>query len=179
MKLTKIDWKWGGKSTKIDWEWGKNRLKLTEMALTISPGRWGETTPNFGRSEKAFRTRRFMSEFLGVSFLRSASKKGRTSEHGPGAPCKLLFSRSFSERSKRSGKGVSERHFISKFLGVSLFCFGGKKERTWERKARTTWNSFSEHPITFGNPPKKSLPLGAVLPHLPVGKKFVRFCVYV
>ena len=40
-------------SEKNDWKWGKSRLKLTKvdwnwlkMALTISPGRWGKTTPN-------------------------------------------------------------------------------------------------------------------------------------
>ena len=45
-----------------------------------------------------------MSKFLGVPLLSSASKKGRTWEHGPATPCKLLSSRSFSERSKRSEK---------------------------------------------------------------------------
>ena len=40
--------------------------------------------------EKAFRTRRFMSKFLGISLLSSASQKGRTWEHGPGTLCKLL-----------------------------------------------------------------------------------------
>ena len=45
-----------------------------------------------------------MSKFLGVSLLSSASTKGRTWEHGPGASCKLLFSRSFSERLERSEK---------------------------------------------------------------------------
>ena len=45
-----------------------------------------------------------MSKFLGVSLLSSASKKGRTWEHGPGTPCKLLSSRSFSERLERSEK---------------------------------------------------------------------------
>ena len=50
-----------------------------------------------------------MSKILGVSLLSSTSKKGRTWEHGPGTPCKLLSSRSFSEHSKRFGKGVSSR----------------------------------------------------------------------
>ena len=45
-----------------------------------------------------------MSKFLEVSLLSSASKKGRTWEHGPGTPCKLLSSRSFSERLERSEK---------------------------------------------------------------------------
>ena len=52
-----------------------------------------------------------MSKFPGVSLLSSASKKGRAWEHGPGAPCKLLSSRSFSERLERFGKGVSEKAF--------------------------------------------------------------------
>ena len=81
----------------------------------------------FGRSEKAFRIRCFMSKFLGVSLLSSASKKGRTWEHGPGAPCKLLSSRSFSERLERSEKAFRKGRFISKFLRVFLFCFGGKR----------------------------------------------------
>ena len=92
----------------------------------------------FGRSENAFRIRRFMSKFLGVSLLSSASNKGRIWEHGPGTPCKLLPSRSFSERLERSEKAFRKRRFISKFLGMFLFSFGGKKERTWEHKARTT-----------------------------------------
>ena len=87
---------------------------------------------------KAFRIRRFMSKFLGVSLLNFASKKGRTWEHGPGTPSKLLSSRSFSERLERSEKAFRKRRFISKFLGVFRFCFGGKKERIWEHKARTT-----------------------------------------
>ena len=90
------------------------------------------------RSEKAFRIRRFMLKFLGVSLLSSASKKGRTWEHGPGTPYKLLSSRSFSERLERSEKAFRKRRFISKILGVFLFCFRGKKERTREHKARTT-----------------------------------------
>ena len=69
--------------------------------------------------------------------LSSASKKGRTWEHGAGAPCKLLSSRSFSE-SKRSEKAFRKRRFISKFLRVFLFCFGGKEERPWEHKACTS-----------------------------------------
>ena len=56
------------------------------------------------RSDKAFHV-----EVLGVSLLSPASKKERTWEDGPGAPCKLLLSRSFSERCK--GKGVSEKAF--------------------------------------------------------------------
>ena len=51
--------------------------------------------PKIGRSEKACRIRRFMSKFLGVSLSSSASKQGRAWEHGPGAPCRLLSSRSF------------------------------------------------------------------------------------
>ena len=79
-----------------------------------------------------------MSKFLGVSLLSSASTKGRAWEHRPGTPSKLLSSGSFSERLESSEKAFRKRRFISKFLGVCLFCFGGKKERTWEHKARTT-----------------------------------------
>ena len=35
-------------------KWGKSRLKLTEMALTISPGRWGKTTPKILDFESQF-----------------------------------------------------------------------------------------------------------------------------
>ena len=45
-----------------------------------------------------------MPKFLGVSLLSSASTKGRTWEHGLGTPCKLLSSRSFSERLERAEK---------------------------------------------------------------------------
>ena len=64
-----------------------------------------------GRSEKALRIRRFMSKFLGVSLLSSASKKARTWEHAAGTPCKLLSSRSFSERLERSEKAFRKKAF--------------------------------------------------------------------
>ena len=136
------------------WELGSFLLFFRPFWAIFSPFRaeghflfFGQFFPIFGfrphsipggLTRKAFRIRRFMSKFLGVSLLSSASKKGRTWEHGPGTPCKLLSSRSFSERLERSEKAFRKRRFISKFLGVSLFCFGGKKERTWEHKARTT-----------------------------------------
>ena len=53
-----------------------------------------------------------MSKFLGVFLLSSASKKGRTWEHGPGAPCKLLSSRSFSERLERSEKEFGKEKLL-------------------------------------------------------------------
>ena len=75
-------------------------------------------TPMIGRSEKAFRIRSFMSKFLGVSLFSSASKKGRTWEHGAGTLCKFLSSHSFSERLKRSEKAFRKRRFISKLFRV-------------------------------------------------------------
>ena len=88
-----------------------------------------------------------MPKFPGVSFLSFASRKGRTWEHGPGTLCKLLSSRSSSERLECSEKAFRKRRFMPKFLGVFLFCSGDKKERTWEHKVRTTSNSFSETPF--------------------------------
>ena len=74
-----------------------------------------------GRSEKAFRIRRFMSKFLRVFLLSSASKKGRAWEHGPGALCKVLSSRSFSEPFEHSGKGVWEKAVLARSsLGCSF-----------------------------------------------------------
>ena len=70
--------------------------------------------------------------------LRSASKKRRAWEHGPGTPFKLLSSCSFAERLERSKKAFQKRRFISKFLRVFLVCFRCKKERMWEHKASTT-----------------------------------------
>ena len=43
-----------------------------------------------GRSEKAFRIRRFMSKLVRVSFLSSASKKGHAWERGLGTLCSRL-----------------------------------------------------------------------------------------
>ena len=83
-----------------------------------------------------------MSKFLGVSLLNSASQKGRAWEHGPGTPSELLSSRSFSER-----KGVLEKAFYLEVPWGVPFCFGGKRESTWEHKARPTQNSFSETPF--------------------------------
>ena len=60
----------------------------------------------FGKSVP-FPTRSFLSKFLGISLLDSASKEGHTWEHGPSILCKLLSSRSFSERFK----GVSKKAF--------------------------------------------------------------------
>ena len=103
----------------------------------------------FARSEKAFRIRRFMSKFLGVSFLSSASKKVRTWEHWPGTLCKLLLSRSFSERSKAFGKGVLSRSSLGCSLSVSeAKTYWGTHlgtQSTYHLKL-LFWNSFSEHP---------------------------------
>ena len=74
-----------------------------------------------------------MSKFLGTSLLNSASKKGRTWEHGPGALSKLLSSRSFAERLERSEKAF---HLEGPW-GVP-FLFRRQKERTWDHKACTT-----------------------------------------
>ena len=71
-----------------------------------------------------------MLKFLGVSFLSSASKKGRTWEHETGTLCKLLFVTLLSERLECSEKAFRKRRFMSKFLGVFLFCSGGKTEHT-------------------------------------------------
>ena len=76
---------------------------------------WASRVP-FGRSEKAFRIRRFMPKFLGVSLMSSASKKGRTWEHGPGTPYKLLSSHSFFRTLRAFGKGV----LSSSSLGCSF-----------------------------------------------------------
>ena len=115
--------------------------------------RWGRPSnvfvthgKSFGRSEKAFRIRRFMSKFLGVSLLSSASKKRRIWEHGPGTPCKLLLSRSFSKRLERS-----EKAFHLEVPRSIPFLFRRQKitylgtQGTYHLKL-LFWNSFSEHP---------------------------------
>ena len=99
---------------------------------------WRRGFRGSGLIHQALRIRRFMAKFLGLSFLSSASEKGRAWEHGPGTLYELLPSRSFSERLECLEKACRKRRFMSKFLGVFLFCSGGTKERTWEHKARTT-----------------------------------------
>ena len=103
-----------------------------------------------GRSERAFRIRRLMSKFRGVSLLRSASKKGRSWEYGPGTKCKLLSSRSLSERLERSEKPFRKRSVTSRSsLGCSWsFCWRHKGTQGTYHLKLLFWNSFSECLIT-------------------------------
>ena len=87
---------------------------------------------------KGVQDERFKSKLLGVSIVDSAGEKGRAWEHGSGTFCKLLSSHFFFQCLERSEKVFRKRRFVSKFLGVFFFCFEGRKESTWEHKARTT-----------------------------------------
>ena len=60
--------------------------------------------PIYRALRKGVPDKAFMSKFLGISFLTSASQQGRAWEHGPGTLCKLLSSHSFSERLECSEK---------------------------------------------------------------------------
>ena len=57
----------------------------------------------------------------------------------------------FRKRLECSETGFRRRRFMSKFLGVFLFCSRGNKERTWEHRHAPPetpfWNSFSEQPM--------------------------------
>ena len=104
------------------------------------------------RSEKAFRKRRF-KKFPGVSLLSSASKKGRTWEHGPGSPVQTPFVTLLLRTLRAFGKGVSEKAFYLEVPWGVPFLFRRQKgtylgtQGTYHLKL-LFWNSFSEHPIS-------------------------------